>query len=328
MNSLLGQLVFSVGRQQYYWDDVILSARRWGDWADLEKELREGIACLKRLDEAEEEFDPEALESAANDFRYERDLLTAEEAEAWLNRWNLSADSWMEYLQRFILRRKWADQLVEIVARYRVTKKEIHSSLHAEAICSGHLARFARALAARASAYEKALEAGWVRDEPKSAEATGRIRLLEASYQRFCDHVVDAQGIKNQVDSHRLDWIRVGCRYVLFSQEQMAREAALCARDDGMQLDEVAANASIALQNATMYLDEVEPSLRDRFLSAEKGALVGPLNWDKAFGLFLVEDKIIPAVEDPEIKQRAQETLLESAVNREINKRVKWHARL
>lgn len=328
MNSLLGQLVFSIGRQQYYWDDVILSARRWGDWADLEKELREGIACLKRLDEAEEEFDPEALESAANDFRYERDLLTAEEAEAWLNRWNLSADSWMEYLRRFILRRKWADQLVQIVARYRVTKKEIHSSLHAEAICSGHLARFARALAARASAYEKALEAGWVRDEPKSAEATGRIRLLEASYQRFCDHVVDAQGIKNQVDSHRLDWIRIGCRYVLFSQEQMAREAALCARDDGMQLDEVAANAGIALQNATMYLDEVEPSLRDRFLSAEKGALVGPLNWDKAFGLFLVEDKIIPAVEDPEIKQRAQETLLESAVNREINKRLKWHARL
>ena len=328
MNSLLGQLVFSVGRQQYYWDDVILSARRWGDWADLEKELREGIACLKRLDEGEEEFDPEALESAANDFRYQRDLLTAEEAEAWLNRWNLSADSWMEYLQRFILRRKWADQLVEIAARYRVTKKEIHSSLHAEAICSGHLARFARALAARASAYEKAVEAGWVRDEPKSAEATRRIRCLEASYQRFCDHVVDAQGIKNQVDSHRLEWIRVGCRYVLFSQEQMAREAALCARDDGMQLDEVAANASIALQNATLYLDEVEPALRDRFLSAEKGALVGPLNWDKAFGLFLVEDKIIPAVEDPEIKRRAQETLLESAVNREINKRVKWHARL
>jgi len=328
MNSLLGQLVFSIGRQQYYWDDVILSARLRGNWADLEKELHEGIACLKRLDEAEEELDPEALESAANDFRYQRDLLTTEEAEAWLNRWGLSAESWMEYLQRFILRRKWADQLVEIVARYRVTKKEIHKSLHTEAICSGYLARFARALAARASAHEKALESGWVRDEPKSAEAAGRIRLLEANYQRFCDHMVDAQGIKNEIYSHRLDWIRFQCRYVLFPQEQMAREAALCARDDGMQLDEVAANASIALQNATIYLDEVEPSLRDRFLSAEKGALIGPLNWDKAFGLFLVEDKIIPAVEDPEIKQRAQETLLESAVNREINKRAKWHARL
>ena len=328
MNSLLGQLVFSIGRQQYYWDDVILSARLRGNWADLEKELHEGIACLKRLDEAEEELDPEALESAANDFRYQRDLLTTEEAEAWLNRWGLSAESWMEYLQRFILRRKWADQLVEIVARYRVTKKEIHKCRHTEAICSGYLARFARALAARASAHEKALESGWVRDEPKSAEAAGRIRLLEANYQRFCDHMVDAQGIKNEIYSHRLDWIRFRCRYVLFPQEQMAREAALCARDDGMQLDEVAANASIALQNATIYLDEVEPSLRDRFLSAEKGALIGPLNWDKAFGLFLVEDKIIPAVEDPEIKQRAQETLLESAVNREINKRAKWHARL
>jgi len=328
MNSLLGQPVFSVGNQKYCWDDVILSAQLRGEWADLEKELREGIACLKRLDEAAEEIDPEELEAAANDFRYERDLVTAEEAETWLNRWNLSADSWMEYIQRFILRRKWADQLAEIVARYRVTKREIHSCLRAEGVCSGHLASFARALAARASAYEKALEAGWIRDERESADAPDRIRLLEAGYLSFCHHVVDSQGIKHQVKSHRLDWIRFQCRCVLFSEEQMAHEAALCVRDDGMQLDEVAKNANIALQNAAMYLDEVEPALRDRFLSAEKGALIGPLDWDKAFGLFLVEDKIIPAVEDPEIKQRAQETLLESAVNREIDNRVKWHARL
>jgi hypothetical protein len=108
----------------------------------------------------------------------------------------------------------------------------------------------------------------------------------------------------------------------------MAREAALCVRDDGTQLDEVAANANVALQNAAIYLDEVEPTLRDRFLAAEKGALIGPLNWANAFGLFLVEDKIIPAVEDPAIKRRAQESLLQRAVNREINNRVKWHARL
>ena len=328
MKSLLGQLVFSVGCQQYYWDDVILSARLWGDWADLEKELCGGIACLKRLDDVDEEIDPEELESAANDFRYERDLVTAEEAEAWLNHWNLSADAWMEYIQRFLLRRKWADQLAEIVARYPVRKKEIRSRLHAEAVCSGHLGRFARALAARASAYAKAVEAGWIGEESNGVEATDRIRLLEASYQRFCDHVVDAQGIKHQVKSHRLDWIRFDCRYVLFSQEQIAREAALCVRDDGMQLAEVAANASIALHHAAVYLDEVEPSLRDRFLSAEKGALIGPLDWDHAFGLFLIEDKIIPTVEAPEIKQRAQETLLQSAVTREIDNRVKWHARL
>ena len=328
MNALLGQVVFSVGSQQYYWDDVIRCARQSGNWAPLEKQLREGIACLKRLDDTEEEIDPEELESAANDFRYERDLVTAEEAEAWLNQWDLSADAWTECIQRTLLRRKWADQLAEIVDHYPVTKKEIRDRLHAEAVCSGYLARFARALAARASAYDKAREEGWISDPSKSAEAADRIRLLETSYQRFRDQVVDSQGIKNQINSHRLDWIRFDCLYVLFSQEQVAREAALCVRDDGAQLDEVAANANVALQNAAIYLDEIEPTLRDRFLGAEKGALIGPLNWENAFGLFLIEDKIIPALEDPEIKQRAQESLLQSAVNREINNRVKWHARI
>jgi hypothetical protein len=328
MDALLGQPVFSIGDEQYRWEDVILSARLRGDWADLEKELREGLACLKRLDKEEEEIDPGELQSAANDFRYGRDLVSAEEAEAWLNRWHLNAEEWMEYIQRHLLRQKWADQLTEIRARFRVTKKEIQSNLQAEAVCSGHLERFARALATRAAAYAKALEAGWVEHREESAEAAARFRVLEAGYQRFCAHVIDLRSLKGQVDSHRLDWIRFECRYVLFPQQQMAREAALCARDDGMALDEIAANANIALHEAAMYLDEIEPSRRDRFLSAERGSVIGPLDWDNAVGVFLIADKILPGLEDPEIKQRAQKALLELEVNREINNRVKWHARL
>ena len=328
MDALLGQLVFSVGNEQYRWEDVILSARLRGDWADLEKELRDGLACLKRLDEEEEEIDPDELQSAANDFRYERDLVSAEEAEGWLNRWHLNAEEWMEYIQRHLLRQKWSDRLAEIRARFPVTKNEIQSNLQAEAVCSGHLARFARALAARAAAHAKALEAGWVEHAEKSAEPARRVRIIEVNYQRFCDHVVDSRGLKGQVDSHRLDWIRFDCRYLLFSQEQLAREAALCACADGMPLDEIAANANIALQEEAICLDEIEPSLRDRFLSAEKGALIGPLAWDNAIGVFLIADKIIPTLADPEIKQRAEKALLELAVNREINNRVRWHARL
>jgi hypothetical protein len=115
---------------------------------------------------------------------------------------------------------------------------------------------------------------------------------------------------------------------VLFPDEQMALEAALCVRDDGMQLDEVAANAKIGLHNAPLYLEEIDPSLRDRFLSAGKGVLVGPLNWEKGFALFVVEDKILPALEDPAIRRRAEESLIQNVINREIVNRVKWHVRL
>jgi hypothetical protein len=327
MDALLGQLVFCVGSEEYRWDDVILAAKLRGDWARLEKELCEGLACVKRMDEAEEEIDAEELESAANDFRYERDLVTAEEADAWLEQWGLSAEAWMDFIRRWVLRRKWADELVEIVARFRITKKEFNSCLKAEVVCSGYLARFAQALAAWASTFEKAREEVWIGDAAPCAKRVKRIHRLEAGYQSFRDHVVDSQGLKDQVGWHRLDWIRFDCRYVLFPHEQMAREAALCVRDDGMQLDEVAANAKIRLHNAPLYLEEIDPSLRDHFLSAGKGALVGPLDWDKGFALFVVEDKILPALEDPAIRQRAEESLIQNEINREIANRVKWHVR-
>jgi len=328
MDALLGRLVFCVGSEEYRWDDVILAAKLRGDWAKLEKELREGLACVTRMHEAEEEIDAEELESAANDFRYERDLVTAEEADAWLKQWDLSAEAWMDYIHRCLLRRKWADELAEIVGRFPVTKGEIQNCLRAEAVCSGYLARFAQALAARASAFEKAREEGWMREAAQSAKRIKRIHRLEAGYRSFRDHVVDSQGLKDQVGWRRLDWIRFDCRYVLFPDEQMAREAALCVREDGMQLDEVAANAKIGLHEAPIYLEEIDPSLRDRFLSAGKGALVGPLDWDKGFALFVVEDKILPALEDPATRQRAEESLIQNAINREIANRVKWHVRL
>jgi len=328
MDALLDELVFCVGSEEYRWDDVILAAKLRGDWARLEKELCQGMACVKRMDEAEEEFDAGELESAANDFRYERDLVTAEEAEAWLKQWNLSAEAWMDYIRRYLLRRKWADELAEIVARFPVTQSEINSCLRAEAVCSGYLARFAQALAARASAFAKAREEGWMREATRCAKRIKRIHRLEAGYRSFRDQVVDPQGLKDQVGWHRLDWIRLDCRYVLFPDEQMAREAALCVRDDGMQLDEVAANAKIGLHSAPLYLEEIDPSLRDRFLSAGKGVLVGPLNWEKGFALFVVEDKILPALEDLAIRRRAEESLIQNVINREIVNRVKWHVRL
>jgi len=328
MDALLGQLVFCVGREEYRWDDVILAAKLRGDWARLEKELREGLACVKRMDDAEEEIDAEELESAANDFRYERDLVTAEEAEAWLKQWNLTAGAWMDYIHRCLLRRKWADDLAEIVARFGVTQGEINSCLQAEAVCSGFLARFAQALAARASAFEKVREEVWLREAAPCAKKIKRIHRLEAGYRSFRDHVVDSRGLEEQVGWHRLDWIRFDCRYLLFPDEQMAREAALCVRDDSMRLDEVAAHAKIGLQTAPLYLEEIDPSLRDRFLSVGKGALVGPLNWDKGFALFVVEDKILPALEDPAIRRRAEDNLIQNVIAREIANRVKWHVQL
>src|SRR5215510_16250447 len=108
MDVLLEQVVFSVGADLYRWEDVMLSAQLRGDWAVLEERLREGLACLGRLNDLDEELESTEVETAANEFRYERDLVTAAEAKAWLKQWNLSAEAWMDYVQRSLLRQKWA----------------------------------------------------------------------------------------------------------------------------------------------------------------------------------------------------------------------------
>jgi hypothetical protein len=56
MDALLGQLIFCVESEEYRWDDVILAAKLRAigpGW----KELCEGMACVKRMDEADDEID-------------------------------------------------------------------------------------------------------------------------------------------------------------------------------------------------------------------------------------------------------------------------------
>jgi hypothetical protein len=266
MDAVLEQPVFSVGLHQYGWDDVILAARLCGDWAYLERELGEGLACVKRMEKMEEDLDGEELRAAANEFRYAHDLVSAQEAESWLSAWRLTVENWAEYLRRLVLRRKWAAQLREILEWFPVTREEMQANLWAEAVCSGRLASFAKRLAGCAAAHAKAVEAGWVESEDDHEDRAGRVRALEAGYRRFCERGIDPSAIKNQIDARRLDWIRFDCRYGLFSDEQVAREACLCLREDGADLDAIATRTGCALAETSLHLDEIEGTMRDRFL--------------------------------------------------------------
>jgi len=90
MQTLLRQMVFAAGDRDYHWADVVLGAKLWGDWEDLAEEVRQGLACVKRLEDGDEELNPDLVSAAADEFRYERDLVSAQEMEAWLHRWGLT----------------------------------------------------------------------------------------------------------------------------------------------------------------------------------------------------------------------------------------------
>jgi hypothetical protein len=231
------------------------------------------------------------LKDAEARFRYERSLVAAEEMEAWLQRWELSVAEWRDYL------------------RGRLADDE--RAAWVTAICSGALERAAQELAAKAAA----------------AEALGEPDL-DRAYGRFVAEAVTPAALGSVLETRRSDWIRVDCRTLVFPAEAAAREAALCVRDDGMSLAEVAAQAGVEMREHVLYLEDAADELGSVLLSARTGELLGPLPLADRFALLLVDDKADPTLDDPEILRRVQEAARRRAIEREVVNRVTWHERV
>ena len=115
METIFGRAVFAAGGTEYVWDDIVLAADLRGDWSGVCERVRQGIACLEKLNEEEGCLSEEEVDAAADEFRYERDLVSAQEMEEWLDRWGLTVESWMDYIRSSLLRRKWSDQLPDLM---------------------------------------------------------------------------------------------------------------------------------------------------------------------------------------------------------------------
>src|SRR6266436_5189384 len=93
-------IVCACGAQEYTARDAIDAAIFRGE-LDVEwKEFLHQVAAERRADELELEPDESAISSAAEAFRYEYDLITAEETEAWLANRGLTLDDFADYLTR------------------------------------------------------------------------------------------------------------------------------------------------------------------------------------------------------------------------------------
>jgi hypothetical protein len=325
MLALPNEKVFSIGGVTYVAADLVRAARRWGDWAKLEDEVRQGLACATRADETHDDVDDEALEAAAREFRYERDLISGQEMEAWLARWSIDADDWMEYLRRCLLRERWAAVLAPVLAEYPVDPEDVEVALHVEAVCSGFVARIARRLAGRTAAAARARDEGWLAEAPPHDASDRGLEHVDAGFRRFCERVVTPAALTAQVAAHRLEWIRADCRCLVLPTIESAKEAALCVRADGMALDEVARNAGVEVLASRGFLDEYDAALLDALVAARPGELLGPTASGDRFLLVLVRDKVLPAPDDPAVRRRAEERLLDVALAREVHDRVEWH---
>jgi len=320
MAQLIDGPVFAIDGEVFQWQDVFAHAQVTGRWAELERAAREGLACAAHADTltAEQESLDAIVEAAGDEFRYDRDLLTADEMEQWLESRGLTARTWLEAVRRRVLRERWAGEAAGLVARYAPSADDVETALAADLVCSDVHAALAHELAEVAAA-AVAAPAG-------EAPAGDRLEALRDAAARFRRGAVTDEALRKEIAMHQMDWVKIDCRAVEFALEAEAREAALCLREDGMPLEDVARDAHVGVGVLSFYLEEVSGDDRSRFLASHAGDVVGPIPVDDVHVLYRVDRKVMPGPEDPGVVARAVELVAARAVSVEVQRRVQWLA--
>jgi hypothetical protein len=318
-------VLFATGEREYRLSDVVRAASAWGDLETLEQVVREGLACLERAGESDELPTREETEAQAAEFRYARDLISADEALAWLDARELTVEDWTEYLHRVLLRARWASELGTTLSAHPTAPEDVDEVLYVEGVCSGVYGKLSSRLAGRAAVLSRARAEGWL-----AADADNALPLEEMAQavEELRARAVTPETIQAEVVTRHLDWVRVQCDAVWFPVVHQAREAVLCVREDGRALGEVAAAAGAELVQQSLYLEEAELAWRDRLLAGRPGDLIGPLQHDDGFVVVRLRSKALPSADDENIRERAEDSLLDRVIAQEVTNRVKWRCRL
>jgi hypothetical protein len=344
---LSDETVFSIDGDAYRWRDVIVSAWRWGEWEALERRARHGNACVLSAETTGLTLPPEALETAGQEFRYDRELVTAHSMEQWLERAGLSARDWTAHLKRELHRAAHVPPpTLDALAQRHPTDEgdAVHMAL-ADAICGGDADRWARSLAGRVAAIRaNGLQTGESITDARGATIPGtlaaaiglddsgwravsqRIATIERAFEGFRSAQLTEHAVETYVAARQLEWIRFDCRVMAFPHEDMAAEAALLLREDGEGFTGVYRAAHTEPRRSRFYFDHLEPRLRDQFLGAQAGDLVGPMRAGDEFVVYLIERKVLPSANDPEIRRLAEDGVLGHALEQQLDHHVEWHA--
>ncbi len=302
-----------------------------GLWGDFLRRL----ASEKRADELELEFPDGDLDAAAENFRYEHDLITAEETEQWLTARGLSLEDFGDYFARQYCDRQLGEEVTPAKLDYVSADGELRQLFCTDLILSGDLEQFTLQLMWRLAAQMAAKEtdpADLATEEQKFFErhqldskklgdwlgALGRDRqwfdelaAMESAYQARCKTVLLPQARQHELGALRLPLTHFEAEVLEVESRDAAQEALFCVREDGMSMEEVGIEARYPYRQIQFVLEDLPADLQQTFLSVSPGDLLEPMARGEGFELCRITKKVEPLADDPTVQQRIEERLLD-----------------
>jgi hypothetical protein len=328
-------IVCACGTQEYTARDAIDAAIFRGDFEEKWLTFLRHVAAEKRADELELELDESAISAAAEQFRYRHDLITAEETEAWLANRGLTFDDFSDYFARQHCVGALNEGLSPEQIGYASAAPELRHLFIAELILSDALedmiVKLSWRLAARCAGKEPTSEAiaaekrkllhrigieptqlaQWLEELGRDLQWLNDMLAIEAAYEMHCDRLLVPEARQRELMALRLHLTRCEIELIELESHDAANEALFCVREDGMSMEEVATEARYPYRRADFLLEDLPPDAQQKYLSVSQGDVLEPMPNGEGFELCRIIKRVEPRLEDPTVKSRIDQRLLD-----------------
>jgi hypothetical protein len=328
-------ILCTCGSQEYTPRDAIEAALFRGELDSKWKEFLRCVEVQRRADELDMELDDSAIADAAEAFRYEHDLITAEETEAWLATRGLTLDDFTDYFTRRYCAETWNENIVPEQIEYISATSELRQLFLAELILCGELDRMTTALMFRLAVrcaekdsnsdaitaeernffdrnkIEPAQLPNWLKRLGRDSKWFDEMVAMEAAFRQRRDILLVPQARQRELVALRLPLTRFEAEVIELESHDAAQEALFCVREDGMSMEEVAIEGRYPYRRVDFLFEDIPSDVQQRFLSVSPGDVLEPAVRGDGFELRRILKKIEPQADDPTVGLRIEQRLLD-----------------
>jgi len=346
------RVVLSCDHKDFGVRDVIDTAWFRGDLQVEWEQLLNARACEELADHSNLDAKDETLQSMSEEFRYERELLTAEETELWLAGHDVSEEDFTNYF----LRNYWGKHLNRKVqpqkTDFPAAMPELLELLRVDLVLSGRFDRHVTDLSWRLAALlenGKALAVslteaeqfersrffermGYTETELMDAlERLGRdpqwfsgCLQMEAAYRRACDKLLTDEQRARLLTTLRLPLTRIEVESMMVQSADAASEAVLCLRENETSMSELARECDSTCERRRVFLGDCSEEMQQALLSAPPGEILAPQREEDAFVVCRLISKTEPTLRDDEVIGRLDWRLLQTHFSELTRGCVRW----
>ena len=328
-------IVCACGTQEYTARDAVDAAIFRGELEEKWQAFLLHVAAEERADELELELDESAISAAAEEFRYRHDLITAEETEKWLSNRGLIFEDFSDYFARQYCVGAVDEGFSSKQIGYMSAPQELRHLFVTELILSGTLEDMTNKLMWRLAArragkeptpdaiaaekpkflhrirIEPAQLAYWLEEMGRDSEWLNEMLAMEAAYWAHCHTLLVPEARKRELMALRLHLTRFEIEVIELESHDAAQEALFCVREDGMSMEEVATEERYPYRRANLLLEDLPVDAQLKYLSVSPGDLLEPMPHGDGFELCKIIKKVEPRLEDPIVKSRVDQRLLD-----------------